>query len=87
MCEFYVMHIINKFHLWLQENYGLDKIEVRDNGCGIKTADIQVFAKRHFTSKIASHADLEALTTYGFRGEALGRFCSSYLIMIQYTLY
>ncbi|CAJ1078713.1 PMS1 protein homolog 1 [Xyrichtys novacula] len=58
------------------ENYGLDRIEVRDNGHGIKAADTPVMAVRHFTSKICSHEDLERLETYGFRGEALGSICA-----------
>ncbi|XP_028291694.1 PMS1 protein homolog 1 isoform X2 [Gouania willdenowi] len=58
------------------ENYGLDRIEVRDNGHGIKATDTPVMAVRHFTSKICSHDDLEHLETYGFRGEALGSICA-----------
>ncbi|XP_060944605.1 PMS1 protein homolog 1 [Limanda limanda] len=58
------------------ENYGLDRIEVRDNGQGIKTADTPVMAVRHYTSKICCHDDLERLETYGFRGEALGSVCA-----------
>ncbi|XP_041662293.1 PMS1 protein homolog 1 [Cheilinus undulatus] len=58
------------------ENYGLDRIEVRDNGQGIKAADTPVMAVRHFTSKICSHEDLEQLETYGFRGEALCSICA-----------
>lgn len=58
------------------ENYGFDKIEVRDNGEGIKAVDVPVMAVKYYTSKISSHEDLENLTTYGFRGEALGSICS-----------
>ncbi|XP_038044758.1 PMS1 protein homolog 1-like [Patiria miniata] len=58
------------------ENYGFDKIEVRDNGSGIKPIDAPFMARRHFTSKISQHADLEYLATYGFRGEALGSLCA-----------
>lgn len=58
------------------ENYGFDKIEIRDNGDGIKAVDTPVMAVRHYTSKINSHEDLESLETYGFRGEALGSICS-----------
>uniref|UniRef100_A0A8C6B0N1 PMS1 homolog 1, mismatch repair system component n=1 Tax=Monodon monoceros TaxID=40151 RepID=A0A8C6B0N1_MONMO len=57
------------------ENYGFDKIEVRDNGEGIKADDAPVMAMKYYTSKIRSHEDLENLTTYGFRGEALGSIC------------
>ncbi|KAL8617671.1 hypothetical protein ACOMHN_064925 [Nucella lapillus] len=64
------------------ENYGLDKIEVRDNGRGIHTSDIIVLAKRHFTSKITSHADLETLASYGFRGEALASLCAVSEVMV-----
>ncbi|CAK6963739.1 PMS1 protein homolog 1 [Scomber scombrus] len=58
------------------ENHGLDRIEVRDNGHGVKAADTAVMAVRHFTSKISNHEDLEQLETYGFRGEALGSICA-----------
>lgn len=58
------------------ENYGLDRIEVRDNGAGIKAADAPVMAVKHYTSKISCHEDLERLETYGFRGEALGSICT-----------
>lgn len=60
----------------MQENYGLERIEVRDNGHGIKAADTAVMAVRHFTSKIRTHEDLGHLETYGFRGEALGSICA-----------
>ncbi|XP_058044655.1 PMS1 protein homolog 1 isoform X1 [Ahaetulla prasina] len=58
------------------ENYGFEKIEVRDNGDGIKAVDVPVMAMKHYTSKISSSEDLESLSTYGFRGEALGSICN-----------
>ncbi|XP_008833848.1 PMS1 protein homolog 1 isoform X1 [Nannospalax galili] len=64
------------------ENYGFDKIEVRDNGEGIKAVDVPVMAVKYYTSKISSHEDLENLTTYGFRGEALGSICSVAEVLI-----
>ncbi|XP_049629139.1 PMS1 protein homolog 1 [Suncus etruscus] len=64
------------------ENYGFDKIEVRDNGEGIKAVDAPVMAVKYYTSKINSHEDLEKLTTYGFRGEALGSICSVAEVLI-----
>lgn len=60
---------------FVQENHGFDKIEVRDNGEGIKAVDAPVMAVKYYTSKINSHEDLENLKTYGFRGEALGSIC------------
>ena len=65
------MHV-HQFWLCLKENYGLDKIEVRDNGVGIKQCNIPLVTKRYHTSKITSFSDLDSLVTYGFRGEALG---------------
>uniref|UniRef100_A0A8D0HFQ9 PMS1 homolog 1, mismatch repair system component n=1 Tax=Sphenodon punctatus TaxID=8508 RepID=A0A8D0HFQ9_SPHPU len=64
------------------ENYGFDKIEVRDNGDGIKVADVPVMAVKHYTSKISCSEDLESLTTYGFRGEALGSICCTSEVLI-----
>ncbi|XP_065525974.1 PMS1 protein homolog 1 isoform X4 [Lathamus discolor] len=64
------------------ENYGFNKIEVRDNGNGIKVADVPVMAIKHYTSKISCSEDLERLTTYGFRGEALGSICSISEVLI-----
>ena len=55
-----------------QEDGGLARIEVRDNGRGIASHDTGHMAQRHYTSKICSTDDLLTLTTYGFRGEALG---------------
>lgn len=60
----------------LQENSGLDKIEVIDNGSGVSKEDATKMGLPHFTSKISQHHDLESLTTYGFRGEALAAVCA-----------
>uniref|UniRef100_UPI00358FD67D PMS1 protein homolog 1 isoform X1 n=1 Tax=Myxine glutinosa TaxID=7769 RepID=UPI00358FD67D len=58
------------------ENFGLDRIEVRDNGDGIAVYDTPHMGVRYYTSKINTHEDLDVLTTYGFRGEALGSTCA-----------
>ncbi|XP_052551992.1 DNA mismatch repair protein Mlh3 isoform X2 [Tympanuchus pallidicinctus] len=47
------------------------KIQVVDNGSGMGRDDLSKMGKRYFTSKCSSVADLEKLTFYGFRGEAL----------------
>ncbi|MCX6357725.1 MAG: DNA mismatch repair endonuclease MutL [Candidatus Aureabacteria bacterium] len=50
---------------------GTAMIRVRDNGSGMGREDALISLQRHSTSKIADASDLFAVTTYGFRGEAL----------------
>lgn len=50
---------------------GRTLIQVTDNGCGMSPDDAVVCFERHATSKIATAEDLEGITTFGFRGEAL----------------
>lgn len=50
---------------------GRTLIQVIDNGCGMSSDDALLCFERHATSKIATAEDLEAIRTYGFRGEAL----------------
>ncbi|XP_072786374.1 DNA mismatch repair protein Mlh3 isoform X5 [Taeniopygia guttata] len=47
------------------------KIQVVDNGSGMGKEDLKAVGKRYFTSKCSSVRDLDNLTFYGFRGEAL----------------
>ncbi|MFW9925396.1 MAG: DNA mismatch repair endonuclease MutL [Candidatus Thorarchaeota archaeon] len=53
------------------EGGGIDKIIVSDNGTGISRDDCEVCLQRYSTSKISSKEDIDAISTYGFRGEAL----------------
>ncbi|XP_059482523.1 PMS1 protein homolog 1-like [Neocloeon triangulifer] len=57
------------------ENYGLEKITVKDNAKGISAADVEVMCKPGYSSKISDFSDLETVRTYGFRGEALASIC------------
>ncbi|KAF3289712.1 hypothetical protein TWF970_003476 [Orbilia oligospora] len=58
------------------KNHGLDLIEVSDNGLGISPENFDKLALKHYTSKLRSYEDLERVTTYGFRGEALSSLCA-----------
>lgn len=53
------------------EHGGRKSITVRDNGSGMNKHDLLLSVERHATSKIGERADLETLSTLGFRGEAL----------------
>ncbi len=46
-------------------------IVVQDNGIGMDKDDLRLAVKRHATSKLYSHEDLFAISSFGFRGEAL----------------
>lgn len=50
---------------------GRTSIQVVDNGKGMTSTDARLAFERHSTSKITAAADLFALSTMGFRGEAL----------------
>src|SRR5690606_30739063 len=49
---------------------GLSLIRVTDDGCGMDERDLALCVERHATSKLDGD-DLRAISTLGFRGEAL----------------
>ncbi len=58
------------------KNGGTTYIRVTDNGCGMIRDDVPKCIMRHATSKIRTESDLEAIGTFGFRGEALAAISS-----------
>ena len=55
---------------------GVAFLRVTDDGCGMSREDLVLSVKRHATSKIKDKEDLSAITTLGFRGEALAATAS-----------
>lgn len=55
---------------------GMTFIRITDNGCGMTPEDAQTAFLRHATSKLRTAEDLTAITTMGFRGEALAAIAS-----------
>ena len=55
---------------------GMTYLRVTDNGCGMAPEDARTAFLRHATSKLRTAEDLAAISTCGFRGEALSAIAS-----------
>ena len=58
------------------EGGGRKLIRISDDGCGMSRSDAVLAVQRHATSKIRTAQDIDAITTMGFRGEALPSIAS-----------
>ena len=58
------------------QNGGKTEIRIADDGCGMSRDDALLSLDRHATSKISDPTDLQAVRTFGFRGEALPSIAS-----------
>src|SRR5260370_36712320 len=65
------------------ERGGSALIAVADDGCGMVREDAVLSLRRHATSKIRDAADLAAIHTFGFRGEALASIARVSRLMLQ----
>lgn len=58
------------------EGGGVTRLSVSDDGLGMSPENARLSVERHATSKLRAIADLNAIASYGFRGEALPSIAS-----------
>jgi DNA mismatch repair protein MutL len=62
---------------------GKSSIIVEDDGAGIEILDMDKVLARYATSKMSAEHDLQAISSYGFRGEALASIAEVSKVTIQ----
>jgi DNA mismatch repair protein MutL len=58
------------------EGGGVTRLSVSDDGMGMSADDARLSVERHATSKLTAIGDLNRISSYGFRGEALPSIAS-----------
>lgn len=58
------------------KRFGLEGLEIHDNGDGINPDDFENLCKKNYTSKLENYEGLIDVKTLGFRGEALNSICN-----------
>jgi DNA mismatch repair protein MutL len=71
-----------KIDIYIEEG-GKELIRVTDDGAGIAAREVELAVRRFATSKLETANDLERITTFGFRGEALGSIAEVSEITIE----
>lgn len=68
------------------KKYGLEGIEILDNGDGISNEDFNNICLKNYTSKLEKFENLISVKTLGFRGEALNSICNISDIVITTSI-